>query len=61
MAVPVPAEAGLYDIRNILAWRAPVSASGVDLPAAHRRYLADELGNILSDENGEPFRDGDMP
>lgn len=52
---------GLYDIRNVLAWRAPVSASGVDLPAAHRRYLADELGDILSDENGEPFRDGDMP
>lgn len=60
MAAPEPAPAGLYDTRNILAWRAPRRGS-VTQPPALRRYLTDELDNILSDENGEPFRDGDIP
>lgn len=61
MATPVAASPSLYDTRNILAWRAPSSPADAALPPALRLYLTDELGNILCDENGEPFRDGDVP
>jgi len=60
MAAPGPEKAGPYDTRSILAWRVPETAR-VDLTPAQRRYLTDEAGDILCDENGEPFRDGDVP